>query len=100
MKALPLNIFVVLLFLISCGKGGPIKGKDLRGTDAVEFLAGSGKKTWQLKSGHDYYEYLQFDDKNEVFFQLGVPIKYEVKGDKLILKDFVRENLTFFLLRG
>ncbi len=83
-----LNLFIVGAVLASCGKGGPKKGSELNGNEAVEYLAGDSKKTWKLESGHDYYEYLQFDNKGEVMFQSGTAIKYTVDGANLTMNDF------------
>ena len=85
------SVKIILLFSIifyGCGKGGPKKGAELKGTDAIEYLAGSDSKTWKLESGHDYYEYLKFDAKGTVIFQTGGSIKYNVDADLLTMKDF------------
>lgn len=87
MKNAILFFLSACLILTSCGKGGPKKGSDLKGEDAVEYLAGDDKKVWKLESGHDYYEYLQFDTKGGAIYQAGIAIKYEVNGSDLTLKE-------------
>jgi hypothetical protein len=81
-------LIITVSFLSSCGKGGLKKGSELKGNEATEYLAGESKKTWMLDSGHDYYEYLEFDNKGEVMFQSGLTIKYTADGSNLTMIDF------------
>jgi hypothetical protein len=80
-------VIAAIVVLTSCGKGGQKKGSELKGNEAIEYLAGDEKKTWELQSGHDYYEYLQFDRKGGAIYQSGIAIKCEAKDADLTLHE-------------
>jgi hypothetical protein len=82
---------IVAVSLIACkGKGGSgtKKGSDLKGEDAKAILAGKENKYWILDSGHDYYEYIQFETNNNAIITGGNTITYTVNGDAITMKDY------------
>lgn len=93
----PISFFALCILLIACGKNGPKKGTQLKGQDALEYLAGSDFKTWKLSKGHDYYEYLQFDAKGGCMYQSGNMVRYEVDKDSLVVKEGA-ENFPYKIL--
>ena len=90
-------IFIAILtaFFIACkSKSGTTKGSNLKGDDAKAYLAGTKEsKYWQLESGHDYYEYIQFETDNGAIIPKGTDITYAVNGDNLTMKDY--SNLSY-----
>ncbi|HYG52946.1 MAG TPA: hypothetical protein VD905_18725 [Flavobacteriales bacterium] len=93
----PIGFIAFCALLVACGKNGPKKGSQLKGQDAVEYLAGPELKTWKLSAGHDYYEYLQFDTKGGCMYQSGHPVKYEVDADSLVVVEG-SESFSYKLL--
>ena len=83
-------ITLLTAFFIACkSKSGTTKGSNLKGDDAKAYLAGTKEsKYWQLESGHDYYEYIQFETDNGAIIPKGTEITYEVNGDNLTMKDY------------
>ncbi len=95
MKAIKQLVWVtaVALSLIACGGSSTKKGSDLKGEDAKVILAGKESKYWQLESGHDYYEFIQFEKGGGAIITKGTTITYTVNGDNLVMKDYV--DLTY-----
>lgn len=83
----PISFFALCILLIACGKNGPKTGSQLKGQEAVQYLAGTDFKTWKLSSGHDYYEYLRFDAKGGCMYQAGNPVKFELEADSVTIRE-------------
>ncbi len=81
---------IVILSFNSCGGGvNNKKGSDLKGEDAIKYLAGKERKYWQLDKGHDYYEYIQFEQGGKGIGTKGIDLTYKIKDDEIELKDYL-----------
>ena len=87
--------FTLLLFNFSCGKS-VLKGEDLKGTDALDMLAGKEENKWKLSEGTDFFTMMCFAPGGKFRDQTDYQLVYSLDGAKILIKDY--KDLTFTIV--
>lgn len=92
--------YIAILFLLvsyaGCKKS-VLKGEDLKGTDALAWLAGDkDEKRWKLKEGSDFFTMMCFAQGGKFRDQTDYQMVYSLDGDKILVKDY--KDLTFSIV--
>ena len=85
----------LLLFNFSCGKS-VLKGEDLKGTDALQMLAGKEENRWKLTEGTDFFTMMCFAPGGKFRDQTDYQLVYSLDADKILIKDY--KDLTFTIV--
>ncbi len=77
-----------MLIITSCGKKNEtLKGEDLKGSDALELLAGKTEKRWKLKLGEDFYKMICFSPNGDCRDGVDYKMKFTLSGNVLTFKE-------------
>ena len=89
-------VIALLLLQFSSCKKSVLKGEDLKGSDALEFLAGKEEKRWKLTEGTDFFTMMCYAPGGKFRDQTDYQMVYSLDADKILIKDY--KDLTFSII--